>query len=102
MGRQQPTRAIRWSRGEVWQKVRAGVIEADVWIYDPQLYLEPWYLKRGYSQVPTSTGRADSVLELHENPNNEVYKTPTAAPIQGFHFWGKRTIEGAKAMTGIG
>ena len=77
MGRQEPDQSDQMETVEIWQKVRAGVIEADVWIYDPLLYSEPWYLKRIYNQVPNP----DKSVRIQywnctENPNNEVYKTP--------------------------
>jgi hypothetical protein len=77
MGRQQPDQSDQMETVEIWQKVRAGVIEADVWIYDPTLYFEPWYLKRIYNQVPNP----DKSVRIRywnctENPNNDVYKTP--------------------------
>ena len=33
---------------EIWNKIDARTIAADVWIYDPSLYLEPWYMNRRY------------------------------------------------------
>ena len=76
MGRQQPDQSDQMETVEIWQKVRAGVMEADVWIYDPTLYSEPWYVKRIYTQVPN----ADKSIRVQywnctENPNNDVYKT---------------------------
>ncbi len=76
MGRNQPTQSDKMETVEIWQKVGAA-IETDVWIYDPELYTEPWYLQRRYSQVPN----ADKSLRIqywncNENPNNEVVKTP--------------------------
>lgn len=77
MGRQQPDQSDQMETVEIWQKVRAGVIEADVWIYDPTLYSEPWYLKRIYNQVPNPDKSVRvQYWNCTENPNNEVYKTP--------------------------
>ena len=77
MGRQQPSQSDQMETVEIWQKVRAGVIEADVWIYDPGLYLEPWYLKRTYNQLPNPTKSVRiQYWNCNENPNNDVYKTP--------------------------
>jgi hypothetical protein len=77
MGRQQPSQSDQMETVEIWQKVRAGVIEADVWIYDPGLYVEPWYLKRTYNQVPNPTKSLRiQYWNCNENPNNDVYKTP--------------------------
>ena len=76
MGRGQPSQSDQMETVEIWQKTGAGVIEADVWIYDPALYSEPWYLKRRYSQVsnPDKSVRVQ-YWNCTENPNNEVYKT---------------------------
>jgi len=61
---------------EIWEKVDARTIKADVWIYDPTIYVEPWYLQRRYAQV----SNPDKALRMNywhcgENPNNEVVKT---------------------------
>jgi hypothetical protein len=77
MGRNQPQQSEQMETVEIWEKVDGRTIEADVWIYDPALYLEPWYTQRRYTQVPN----ADKSLRMNywhcgENPNNEVYKTP--------------------------
>ena len=98
MGRQQPDQSDQMETVEIWQKVRAGVIEADVWIYDPALYVEPWYLKRRYTQVPN----ADHSLRIqywncNENPNNDVYKTPDGSTnYKDFTFTGKDDSKGPK------
>ena len=77
MGRQQPSQSDQMETVEIWQKVRAGAIEADVWIYDPALYLEPWYLKRTFNQVPNpAKSLRIQYWNCTENPNNDVYKTP--------------------------
>ncbi len=77
MGRNQPDQSEQMETVEIWEKVDAGTIEVDAWIYDPTLYLEPWHLRRRYTQVPN----ADTSLRMNfwhcgENPNNEVFKTP--------------------------
>jgi hypothetical protein len=77
MGRNQPTQSEQMETVEIWQKAGSSTIEADVWIYDPALYTEAWYMKRRYSQVPN----ADNSLRIrywncNENPNNDVFKTP--------------------------
>jgi hypothetical protein len=76
MGRQQPDQSDHMETVEIWQKTKAGVMEADVWIYDPTLYTEPWYLKRVYSQVP-NPGKSLRIQYWNctENQNNEVFKT---------------------------
>lgn len=77
MGRGQPTESEQMETVEVWEKIDATTIAADVWMYDPAVYLEPWYLQRRYRQVPNG----DKTLRMNywnctENPNNEVFKTP--------------------------
>jgi hypothetical protein len=77
MGRGQPRQSERMETVEVWEKIDASTIVADVWVYDPSVYLEPWYLQRRYRQVPN----ADRTLRMNywncsENPNNDVFKTP--------------------------
>jgi hypothetical protein len=77
MGRNQPTQSDKMETVEIWQKINPTTIKADVWIYDPALYTEPWYLERRYSQQPNE----DKSLRIrywncNENPNNDVVKTP--------------------------
>lgn len=77
MGRNQPTQSDKMETVEIWQKINPTTVKADVWIYDPALYIEPWYVERRYSQVPN----ADKSLRIrywscNENPNNDVVKTP--------------------------
>jgi len=77
MGRNQPDQSEQMETVEIWEKVDPRTIKADVWIYDPALYTEPWYMQRRYTQV----ANADKVLRMNywhcgENPNNDVYKTP--------------------------
>ena len=76
MGRGQPDQSEQIETVEVWEKVDSRTIKADVWIYDPTIYVEPWYLQRRYAQV----SNPDKTLRMNywhcgENPNNEVYKT---------------------------
>ena len=77
MGRNQPTQSEKMETVEIWRKVDAKTVVADVWLYDPAIYTEPWYIQRRYSQVP-NPGYAIRVNYWHcgENPNNDVYKTP--------------------------
>src|ERR1700704_3048704 len=77
MGRNQPAQSEQMETVEIGKKAGASTVEADVWIYDPALYTEPWYMKRRYSQV----ANADNSLRIrywncNENPNNDVVKTP--------------------------
>jgi hypothetical protein len=77
MGRNQPDQSEQMQTVEIWEKVDAATIVADAWIYDPTIYVEPWYLQRRYRQVPNP----DKSLRMNywhcgENPNNDVYRTP--------------------------
>ncbi len=77
MGRGQPAQSEQMETVEIWQKADAGTIETDVWVYDPALYVEPWYMKRRYSQVPNDdTSLRIRYWNCNENPNNDVFKTP--------------------------
>src|SRR5689334_4954121 len=77
MGRNQPTQSDKMETVEIWQKINPTTMKTDVWVYDPGLYTEPWYLERRYTAVPN----ADKSLRIrywscNENPNNDVLKTP--------------------------
>jgi hypothetical protein len=77
MGRGHPQQSEQMETVEVWEKVNPTTIVADVWLYDPQVYVEPWYMQRRYRQLPND----DKTLRMNywncvENPNNEVFKTP--------------------------
>jgi hypothetical protein len=77
MGRNQPVQSEKMETVEIWQKINPATVKADVWLYDPALYAEPWYVERRYSQVPNE----DKSLRIrywncNENPNNDVFKTP--------------------------
>ena len=77
MGRNQPTQSERMETVEIWQKINATTVKADVWLYDPAIYTEPWYVERRYNQVANE----DKSLRIrywncNENPNNDVFKTP--------------------------
>ena len=76
MGRNQPSQSEQMETVEVWEQVNATTLVADVWLYDPALYIEPWYLQRRYAQV----ANPDKSLRIRywdcgANPNNVVIKT---------------------------
>jgi len=76
MGRNQPDQSAQMETVEIWEKVDSNTIEASVWIYDPAIFVEPWFVTRRYAQVPNP----DRSLRMNywhcdENPNNDVYKT---------------------------
>ena len=61
---------------EVWQKVDDDTIEADVWVFDPQILAEPWYTKQSYTRVDDP----EDIFRIRHwackgNPNNDVYLT---------------------------
>ena len=77
MGRNQPTQSDKMETVEIWQNASPTLIKVDVWVFDPGLYTEPWYMQRFFSKVPNE----DKSLRIrywscNENPNNDVVKTP--------------------------
>jgi hypothetical protein len=88
MGRNQPDQSEQMETVEIWEKIDARTIKADVWIYDPALYTEPWFLQRRYSQVANEDkGLRMNYWHCGENPNNEVVKTPEGSTqYKGFTF----------------
>jgi hypothetical protein len=77
MGRNQPDQSDQMETVEVWEKIDARTITLDVWLYDPTLYLEPWYFQRRFTQVPNPDGTLRvRYWDCAENPNNQVIKTP--------------------------
>jgi hypothetical protein len=61
---------------EVWNKVDPATSLVDVWVYDSEMLLEPWYVRQTYKQVPNP----DGYLRINywycgENPNNTVVET---------------------------
>ncbi len=91
MGRNQPTQSENMETVEIWERVDANTIAIDVWLFDPRLYLEPWYVQRLYKLVPNP----DKSLRIRywdcsENPNNDVTRTQEGATdYKGFTFTDK-------------
>jgi hypothetical protein len=61
---------------EVWRKVDASTVTADVWVYDPETLVEPWFTQQTYKQVSND----DRALRIdywncRENPNNTIIQT---------------------------
>lgn len=80
MGRNAPEQSDKMEVVEIWQKTSPTRISVDVWLYDPAVYAEPWYVQRGYNRVPNQ----DKSLRIrywdcNENPNNAVVKTPDSS-----------------------
>ena len=77
MDRNAPDQSERMETVEIWEKTNPTTITADVWLYDPAVYQEPWYIQRRFAVVPNP----DKSLRIRywdcsENPNNAVIKTP--------------------------
>jgi hypothetical protein len=91
MGRNQPVQSEKMEAVEIWERVDANTIAIDVWLFDPRLYLEPWYVQRRYTLVPNP----DKSLRIQywdcsENPNNDVTRTQDGATdYKGFTFTDK-------------
>ena len=61
---------------EVWRKIDDDTVTADVWVYDPETLVEPWYVQQTYEQVPNPDGYLRiGYWHCGENPNNVVVKT---------------------------
>jgi hypothetical protein len=77
MDRNAPDQSERMETVEIWEKTGPTTITADVWLSDPAVYQEPWYIQRRFAMVPNP----DKSLRIrywdcNENPNNAVVKTP--------------------------
>jgi hypothetical protein len=62
---------------EIWENIDAQTIEAKIWLWDPSVYTEPWYVTRRYARVDNH----DYTIRINywycqENPNNDVFRTP--------------------------
>ena len=91
MGRNQPMQSEKMETVEIWEKVDANNIVVDVWLFDPRLYLEPWYVQRRYTQVPNpDKSMRIRYWDCSENPNNDVTKTQEGGTdFKGFTFTDK-------------
>ena len=74
--RNDPKYSERLDAVEVWNKLDADTIGVDVWVYDPETLVEPWYVRQTYKHVSNQ----DGALRLNywycgENPNNVVSET---------------------------
>jgi hypothetical protein len=78
--RNDPTYSERLEAVEVWRKIDPDTITADVWIYDPETLVEPWYVMQTYKQVPNPDGALRiGYWHCGENPNNVVVQTEEGA-----------------------
>jgi hypothetical protein len=61
---------------EVWNKVDPDTVVVDVWAYDPETLLEPWYVRQTYKHVSNPDGSLRvAYWYCGENPNNNVIQT---------------------------
>jgi hypothetical protein len=60
---------------EIWHKVDAKTLVANVWIYDPPALVEPWYTRQSYSKLPPDQNLRINNWSCKGNSNNEVYET---------------------------
>lgn len=74
--RNDPRHSDRIETVEVWNKVDDTTMLVDVWAYDPETLLEPWYTQQTYKKLTNDDG-ALRVRYWHcnENPNNTVIQT---------------------------
>ena len=73
--RKQPEYTEQVETVEVWEKVDDR-LEADVWVYDPPVLLEPWYTRQSYTKLvdPEKLARIRH-YDCRGNPNSEVIMT---------------------------
>jgi hypothetical protein len=61
---------------EVWRKTDPTTVHVDVWVYDPVMLEEPWFVQQTYKQVPNEDGSLRvGYWFCGENPNNAIEKT---------------------------
>jgi hypothetical protein len=91
MGRNQPEQSDKMETVEIWQRFDANTILVDLWLNDPAVYRETWYVEQWYRQVPNpDKGLRIRYWDCSENPNNGVYKTEDGGTdFKGFTFTDK-------------
>jgi len=83
---------------EIWHKVDANTLVANVWIYDPPALLEPWYVRQSYTKLDDR----GKILRINNwsckgNSNNDVYETGEGGSQHGaFTFEKKDSAEKSK------
>ena len=73
---------------EIWQKADDKTLAADVWVYDPPVLTEPWYVKQSYVKLsdPERSLRI-RYWNCGENQNNAVVQTKEGGTqFRGFTF----------------
>jgi hypothetical protein len=80
---------------EIWHKINAATLVANVWIYDPPALLEPWYTRQSYTKLvdPAKLLRINN-WSCKGNPNNDVYETEEGGSQHGeFTFTKKNAAQ---------
>jgi len=96
--RSQPDYTDQVETVEIWRKQDDKTLAVDVWVYDPQALVEPWYTKQSYVKLSDP----DKSLRIRywncgENPNNSVYETKEGATkFRDFTFTKKNDQQGDK------
>jgi hypothetical protein len=92
MGRNQPTQSEQMEAVEIMEKINANTMVIDEWLFDPRLYLEPWYMRRLLGLVPNPDKSVRvRYWDCSENSNNDVDKTPEGDTYyKSFDFLGKK------------
>lgn len=91
MGRNAPTQSDKMQTVEIWERVNPNLIAVDLWVNDPALFNETWYVQRRYSFVPNpNKDLRIRYWDCTENPNNDVTKTEDGGTdFKNFTFGGK-------------
>jgi len=83
---------------EIWHKVDANTLVANVWIYDPPALVEPWYVRQSYTRIDDKgkTLRINN-WSCKGNSNNDVYETSDGGSQHGkFTFEKQGSAEKSK------
>ncbi|HEY8519510.1 MAG TPA: hypothetical protein VIN61_05480 [Gammaproteobacteria bacterium] len=73
--RTQPEYTEQVETVEIWEKVDDRNIVAHVWVYDPPVLAEPWYVKQTYTKLSDEQSLRIRYWHCAENPNNVVIRT---------------------------
>jgi hypothetical protein len=82
---------------EIWHKLDANTLVANVWIYDPPALREPWYTRQSYTKLVDP----DKHLRINNwsckgNPNNDVYETKEGGSQHGDFSFMKKDKDAAQ------
>jgi hypothetical protein len=80
--RNQPQHSDKIEGVEIWQKVDADTLQVDVWLYDPEAFVKPWFTRQSYRHVPQPTEGYPlriTFWDCTENANNDITKTDEGA-----------------------